>query len=152
MGKGGHDLIFFPKRTFLLRPFLAMIDRFLVDRAGLRSFSFSLFQSHPARFSTSPPSFAKKRMPPKKAPPPEKRTLLGRPGNNLKIGIVGLFTTFLSLSLPHIYPGLPNVGKSSFFNVLSETGPSHLDGSCQSTSLIRVFKISARPPIFLTPR
>ncbi|KAI0749951.1 cytoplasmic protein [Daedaleopsis nitida] len=43
-------------------------------------------------------------MPPKKAAP-EKKTLLGRPGNNLKIGIVGL----------------PNVGKSSFFNVLSKT-------------------------------
>nr|GAT60985.1 predicted protein [Mycena chlorophos] len=44
-------------------------------------------------------------MPPKKAAAPEKKTLLGRPGNNLKIGIVGV----------------PNVGKSSFFNVLSET-------------------------------
>ncbi|EDR08546.1 uncharacterized protein LACBIDRAFT_179196 [Laccaria bicolor S238N-H82] len=44
-------------------------------------------------------------MPPKKAAAPEKKTLLGRPSNNLKIGIVGL----------------PNVGKSSFFNVLSET-------------------------------
>ncbi|RDX44003.1 hypothetical protein OH76DRAFT_1458160 [Lentinus brumalis] len=43
-------------------------------------------------------------MPPKKAPV-EKKVLLGRPGNNLKIGIVGL----------------PNVGKSSFFNVLSKT-------------------------------
>ncbi|KAH6913243.1 cytoplasmic protein [Coprinopsis sp. MPI-PUGE-AT-0042] len=43
-------------------------------------------------------------MPPKKAAAAEKKTLLGRPGNNLKIGIV-----------------LPNVGKSSFFNVLSET-------------------------------
>lgn len=43
-------------------------------------------------------------MPPKKAAP-EKKVLLGRPGNNLKIGIVGL----------------PNVGKSSFFNTLSET-------------------------------
>ncbi|KJA13331.1 hypothetical protein HYPSUDRAFT_49902 [Hypholoma sublateritium FD-334 SS-4] len=43
-------------------------------------------------------------MPPKKAVV-EKKTLLGRPSNNLKIGIVGL----------------PNVGKSSFFNVLSET-------------------------------
>ncbi|KAJ7052433.1 P-loop containing nucleoside triphosphate hydrolase protein [Mycena amicta] len=44
-------------------------------------------------------------MPPRKAAAPEKKTLLGRPGNNLKIGIVGV----------------PNVGKSSFFNVLSET-------------------------------
>ncbi|KAI0259879.1 P-loop containing nucleoside triphosphate hydrolase protein [Gloeopeniophorella convolvens] len=44
-------------------------------------------------------------MPPKKAPVQEKRVLLGRPSNNLKIGIVGL----------------PNVGKSSFFNVLSQT-------------------------------
>ncbi|KAK2463491.1 hypothetical protein APHAL10511_004577 [Amanita phalloides] len=35
----------------------------------------------------------------------EKKVLLGRPGNNLKVGIVGL----------------PNVGKSSFFNVLSNT-------------------------------
>ncbi|OCH94907.1 hypothetical protein OBBRIDRAFT_788910 [Obba rivulosa] len=43
-------------------------------------------------------------MPPKKAIQ-EKKALLGRPGNNLKIGIVGL----------------PNVGKSSFFNVLSKT-------------------------------
>ena len=36
---------------------------------------------------------AKKRsaMPPKKAPAQEKKTLLGRPRNNLKIGIVGLF-------------------------------------------------------------
>ncbi|KAF5359262.1 hypothetical protein D9756_003230 [Leucocoprinus leucothites] len=82
-----------------------MIDRFLVDRTGLRSLSFSLFQLRPARFSTSSPHFAKKRMPPKKASVQEKRTLLGRPGNNLKIGIVGV----------------PNVGKSSFFNALSET-------------------------------
>jgi obg-like ATPase 1 len=44
-------------------------------------------------------------MPPKKAAAQEKKILLGRPGNNLKIGIVGL----------------PNVGKSSFFNALSET-------------------------------
>ncbi|KAG2146069.1 P-loop containing nucleoside triphosphate hydrolase protein [Suillus bovinus] len=47
----------------------------------------------------------KKKMPPKKAPAAEKKVLLGRPSNNLKIGIVGL----------------PNVGKSSFFNVLSDT-------------------------------
>jgi obg-like ATPase 1 len=44
-------------------------------------------------------------MPPKKAAAPEKKAYLGRPSNNLKIGIVGL----------------PNVGKSSFFNVLSDT-------------------------------
>ncbi|KAI0293786.1 P-loop containing nucleoside triphosphate hydrolase protein [Russula brevipes] len=44
-------------------------------------------------------------MPPKKAPVQEKKVLLGRPSNNLKIGIVGL----------------PNVGKSSFFNVLSQS-------------------------------
>ncbi|KAL9714280.1 hypothetical protein Ac2012v2_002593 [Leucoagaricus gongylophorus] len=81
-----------------------MIDRFFLDRAGLRSLSFSLFL-RPACFSTSSSHLAKKRMPPKKVPGQEKRALLGRPGNNLKIGIVGL----------------PNVGKSSFFNVLSET-------------------------------
>ncbi|KAG9224759.1 hypothetical protein CCMSSC00406_0002090 [Pleurotus cornucopiae] len=56
-------------------------------------------------FSSSPVACTKKRMPPKKAPAAEKKTLLGRPSNNLKIGIVGL----------------PNVGKSSFFNALSKT-------------------------------
>ncbi|KAI0683394.1 cytoplasmic protein [Cytidiella melzeri] len=61
---------------------------------------------HPRHFSLSIPSQAKKRnMPPKKAAAAEKKTLLGRPGNNLKIGIVGV----------------PNVGKSSFFNTLSKT-------------------------------
>lgn len=113
-----------------------MIDRFLVDRAGLRSLSFSLFQLRPARFSTSSPFFAKKRMPPKKAAPQEKRALLGRPGNNLKIGIVGLFSALPSLSSLHIYLGLPNVGKSSFFNVLSETGPSRFNAQCRLSSLI----------------
>ncbi|KAF7375118.1 Obg-like ATPase 1 [Mycena sanguinolenta] len=48
---------------------------------------------------------SKRKWPRKKAAAPEKKTLLGRPGNNLKIGIVGV----------------PNVGKSSFFNALSET-------------------------------
>ncbi|KAG8933253.1 hypothetical protein FRC02_012239 [Tulasnella sp. 418] len=58
-----------------------------------------------ATFSSSFVNQVKKRMPPKKAAAAEKKVLLGRPSNNLKIGIVGL----------------PNVGKSSFFNVLSNT-------------------------------
>ncbi|KAI0956499.1 hypothetical protein AcV7_006886 [Taiwanofungus camphoratus] len=58
------------------------------------------------KFSVTGSLAAKKtRMPPKKAAAAEKKVLLGRPSNNLKIGIVGL----------------PNVGKSSFFNVLSKT-------------------------------
>lgn len=38
----------------------------------------------------------------------EKKTLLGRPSNNLQIGIVGV----------------PNVGKSSLFNILTQCGES----------------------------
>lgn len=41
-------------------------------------------------------------MPPKKDEGPPKKVLLGRPSNNVKMGIVGL----------------PNVGKSTFFNLL----------------------------------
>lgn len=52
----------------------------------------------------------KKKMPPKgKKGEVEKKILLGRPGNNLKVGIVGV----------------PNVGKSSFFNLLSKTSLSN---------------------------
>ncbi|XP_076041098.1 obg-like ATPase 1 isoform X2 [Oratosquilla oratoria] len=44
-------------------------------------------------------------MPPKKEAPPEPKPLIGRVGTNLKVGIVGL----------------PNVGKSTFFNVLTKS-------------------------------
>lgn len=44
-------------------------------------------------------------MPPKKPAAPEPRPLIGRVGTNLKVGIVGL----------------PNVGKSTFFNVLTKS-------------------------------
>ena len=44
-------------------------------------------------------------MPPKKKEVEEKVVILGRLGTNLKCGIVGL----------------PNVGKSTFFNVLTKT-------------------------------
>ncbi len=43
-------------------------------------------------------------MPPKKGPEHEEKPLWGRPGNTLKMGIVGL----------------PNVGKSSTFNFLAK--------------------------------
>lgn len=53
-------------------------------------------------FHPSPPSF-KKKMAPKKAAAPEKKILLGRPSNNLKIGIVGTCqpSRCLLLSHPH---------------------------------------------------
>lgn len=44
-------------------------------------------------------------MPPKKVQEPEKKPLIGRVGTNLRVGIVGV----------------PNVGKSTFFNVLTKS-------------------------------
>merc|ERR1712146_340185 len=46
----------------------------------------------------------RKKMPPKKKVVEEEKIRLGRPGNTLKMGIVGL----------------PNVGKSSTFNLMSK--------------------------------
>ena len=51
-------------------------------------------------FHSSPPSL-KKKMPPKKAAAQEKKILLGRPSNNLKIGIVGPLSSFSWLLEPH---------------------------------------------------
>jgi obg-like ATPase 1 len=65
-----------------------MIDRF-----------YRVHPFHVRLFSSSPSLYIKKKMPPKKASVAEKKTLLGRPSNNLKIGIVGLFRfTFSSFS------------------------------------------------------
>ncbi|XP_060529633.1 obg-like ATPase 1 isoform X2 [Cylas formicarius] len=44
-------------------------------------------------------------MPPKKVPEPERKPIIGRVGTNLRVGIVGV----------------PNVGKSTFFNVLTKS-------------------------------
>ena len=100
------------------------------DRLGLLTrwaASPSLSYPTPRSFSLSFVALAsrKKRMPPKKAPPQEKKVLLGRPSNNLKIGIVGTFPShgFSPFIQSYSHPvGLPNVGKSSFFNALSQTG------------------------------
>ncbi|KAF8899877.1 P-loop containing nucleoside triphosphate hydrolase protein [Gymnopilus junonius] len=89
-------------------------------------------------------------MPPKKAAQQEKKTLLGRPSNNLKIGIVGL----------------PNVGKSSFFNALSQTDLGKAANFPYATInpeearipvpdarfewLYQVYKPGSRVPAFLT--
>lgn len=68
---------------------------------GLLAFSFRPPPRYPSAFvcrsfSVSYPVYAKKKksMPPKKAAKEEKKALLGRPGNNLKIGIVGLFAVY----------------------------------------------------------
>lgn len=54
-------------------------------------------------FHLSPPSL-KKKMPPKKAAAPEKKILLGRPSNNLKIGIVGTWQPLRCLPQSHSHP------------------------------------------------
>jgi hypothetical protein len=98
----GHVVGTLHLRLYLYKLFciflLRMLDRFFIHRAA----SATLFSPQPhfcgrpsgllfSLFSTSAPLSIKKRMPPKKSAAPEKKTLLGRPSNNLKIGIVGLF-------------------------------------------------------------
>lgn len=65
-------------------------------------------------------------MPPKKVEEPEKKPLIGRVGTNLRVGIVGKFS--LKVEKLNVFDyqlclflGVPNVGKSTFFNVLTKS-------------------------------
>lgn len=60
-------------------------------------------------------------MPPKKAAKEEK-ILLGRPGNNLKSGIVSAYAFSLNFSglLTRLQVGLANVGKSTLFQAITK--------------------------------
>ncbi|KAH9472057.1 hypothetical protein Pst134EA_002683 [Puccinia striiformis f. sp. tritici] len=95
-----------------LPPQLAIVHLCSVSRTRTPSICFvTPYHTSKLLFSTSSrqpisatsPLSIKKRMPPKKTVV-EKKALLGRPSNNLKIGIVGM----------------PNVGKSSLFNVIAK--------------------------------
>jgi obg-like ATPase 1 len=60
-------------------------------------------------------------MPPKKKGEEPKRVILGRPGNNLKVSLPA-HTLWCKVLMKQIgIVGVPNVGKSSFFNTLSQT-------------------------------
>jgi hypothetical protein len=84
-----------PSRACLHQPFPQMFPstrlnpvRVLLDHVAPKK-DYQRWSSALTRnFHSSPPSL-KKKMPPKKAAAPEKKILLGRPSNNLKIGIVG---------------------------------------------------------------
>lgn len=71
---------------------------YLEMRDRLSLLSLSLYTHRTFSLSSAALASRKKRMPPKKAPVQEKRVLLGRPSNNLKIGIVGTFPTMTSRS------------------------------------------------------
>lgn len=73
-------------------------------------------------------------MPPKKANP-EKKILLGRPGNNLKSGIVCTTSPAQALLSPHanklVYQvGLANVGKSTLFQAITKCSLGNPAVSC----------------------
>lgn len=69
------------------RPLSPVLSPFLAARAHI----FANSPRSSLHISAVLSAKKKRAMPPKKAPAPEKKTLLGRPGNNLKIGIVGPF-------------------------------------------------------------
>jgi hypothetical protein len=71
------------------------------DRLTLLTRFSSTFR--PFSLSFTPLASVKKRMPPKKAPSQEKKPLLGRPSNNLKIGIVGAFLLMTFYSPIHSF-------------------------------------------------
>ena len=120
--------------------FLEMRDRLsLLSLTRCVSSSLSLYTHRSFSLSSAALASRKKRMPPKKAPVQEKKVLLGRPSNNLKIGIVGTFPPYdISLFIQgRCCPvGLPNVGKSTFFNVLSQTG--HRNPSIPFVMVVRL--------------
>jgi hypothetical protein len=103
----------------------------IISQSSIPSFHQVYPSSASNPYSTASRSKNKNKMAPKKASAAsEKKVLLGRPSNNLKIGIVGLSVFIFPLQktillLFFICSGLPNVGKSSFFNVLSDTGAFH---------------------------
>lgn len=69
-------------------------------------------------------------MPPKAKDAKPAKILLGRPGNNVKMGIVGL----------------PNVGKSTFFNVLTR-----LNVPAENFPFCTIEPTEARVPVPVRP-
>jgi len=88
---------YYNPRSDLLLPRITTIPYFYLSPLLTRPKTFNV-RVH--LFSTSSATLDKRRkMPPKKAPVPEKKILLGRPSNNLKIGIVGGSLPFVFLTL-----------------------------------------------------
>lgn len=66
--------------------------------------------------------------PKNKVEEPEKKPLIGRVGTNLRVGIVGKGRKLLDFIIIIViiifclqFSGVPNVGKSTFFNVLTKS-------------------------------
>ena len=73
----------------------SLVSRFYVPCLPRQQvFTHQHFSFSPLRhFSTSSPSFKSKKMPPKKKQEAEKKVILGRPGNNLKVSGNALLRT-----------------------------------------------------------